>query len=329
MQIDASHAWTAGESRRNIVASSIGLEIPSRREEDLRVVEDFVAEPAFDRLLPKEIRAPVLFDAPHSGSDYPAAFLAESRLDRQRIRMSEDAHVDALFVSCVEAGMPMLRARFPRAYVDVNREPYELDPRMFEGRLPTGANTRSPRVACGLGTVPRMVSETEEIYGRRIPVAEALQRIDGLYRPYHVALDEMLDGLEADFGRAVLIDCHSMPTAPQTAGAAGVDVVLGDRHGTSCHPALTDVVSSLFRAAGYRVARNRPYAGGFITEHHGRPGRGRHALQIEVARGLYMNERTLEPNGGFAVLACDIEGIVREIARSWRILFTDDALAAE
>jgi N-formylglutamate amidohydrolase len=295
----------------------------------LRVVDDFVAEPAFDRLMPSEIRAPIVFDAPHSGCDYPADFLAESRLDGLAIRMSEDAHVDALFSPCVAAGMPMLRARFPRAFLDVNREPYELDPRMFEGRLPIGANTRSPRVACGLGTIPRMVSETDEIYRGRIPIGEALVRIERIYRPYHAALDAMLGGIGERFGRAILIDCHSMPSGPRGGVEAQVDIVLGDRHGTSCHPALTDVVSSLFRAAGYRVARNRPYAGGFITERHGRPASGRHALQIEIARGLYMNERTLEPNGGFSVLACDIQSIIGELARSWRFVFSDDALAAE
>jgi N-formylglutamate amidohydrolase len=198
---------------------------------------------------------------------------------------------------------------------------------MFEGRLPIDANTRSPRVVCGLGTIPRLVSETDEIYRRRIPVGEALTRIDRIYRPYHAALDGLLAEVDAQFGRAVLIDCHSMPTGPR--GGAEADIVLGDRHGTACHPGLTDVVSSMFRSAGYRVARNRPYAGGFITERHGRPSVGRHALQIEIARGLYMNERTLEPTGGFSVLACDIAAIIGELARSWHFLFTDDALAAE
>nr|WP_165498112.1 N-formylglutamate amidohydrolase [Siculibacillus lacustris] len=294
------------------------------------MVEDFVSEPAFDLLTPTPIRAPFLFDAPHSGRAYPAAFLAESRLDAHAIRASEDAHVDALVRSCVDRGMPLLRARFPRAFLDVNREPLELDPRMFDGRLPVDANTRSPRVTGGLGTIPRLVSESDEIYRGRIPVAEALGRIEGIYRPYHETLRRTLGEIHGRFGVAVLIDCHSMPSVQRMTETGGrPDVVLGDRHGTSCHPGLIDVVSALLRTAGYRVARNKPYAGGFITEHYGRPAKGLHALQIEIARGLYMDETTLEPNGGFSLLQRDLDRLIGELAGNWGLILAGDAQAAE
>jgi N-formylglutamate amidohydrolase len=294
----------------------------------LRIVDDFVTEPGFDLLMPTEVRAPVVVDAPHSGYAYPASFLALSRLDRFTIRRSEDAHVDRLMRPCVECGVPMLRARFPRAYLDVNRGPLELDPRMFDGRLPIDADTRSSRVAGGLGTIPRLVTETDEIYAGRIPIAEALGRIERLYRPYHTALRRLLDDLAARFGRVVLIDCHSMPTLPASARGSA-DIVLGDRNGTSCDPALIDFAASVLRGAGYRVVRNVPYAGGFITEHYGRPRDGIHALQIEIARSLYMSETTLELDVGFVTLRRDLVRLVGEVADHWRSVVGDDAVAAE
>jgi N-formylglutamate deformylase len=199
-----------------------------------------------------------------------------------------------------------MRAHFPRCYVDVNREPYELDPRMFEGRLPPFANTRSMRVAGGLGTVARVVGDAQEIYDRRLPVDDALRRIESLYKPYHRTLRRLITGLHQEFGAAVLVDCHSMPSA--TSGReerSRADIVIGDRYGTSCVGAVTDAVESTLRERGYVVSRNKPYAGGFITEHYGNPGGGFHSIQIEVNRSLYMDERRFEKAASFSRLADD------------------------
>ena len=193
---------------------------------------------------------------------------------------------------------------FPRCYVDVNREPYELDPRMFDGRLPSFANTRSMRVAGGLGTVARVVGDAQEIYHQRIPIDDALRRIEGLYKPYHRALRRLLTRVHRDFGAAVLVDCHSMPsTAGTKDDRPRADVVLGDRYGTSCVPIVSEVIEATFRELGYVVSRNKPYAGGFITEHYGNPAAGLHSIQIEINRALYMDERRYERSATFDRLA--------------------------
>ncbi len=263
--------------------------------------------PPFSVAAPAEQRIPFVFNSPHSGRDYPAHFLAASRLDAWSIRRSEDTYVDELFASAVPQGAPLLKAHFPRAWLDVNREPYELDPRMFDGELPAYANVRSLRVAGGLGTIARVVSENLEIYDRPIRVEDALARIEGVYKPYHDTLRRLLARTHSDFGFAVLIDCHSMPSTVRTAaGRSRPDFVLGDRFGSSCAPELSTAAAEILAGLGYSVVRNKPYAGGFITEHYGRPGRGLHALQIEINRGLYMNERTLEKLPDFGRLAFDL-----------------------
>jgi N-formylglutamate amidohydrolase len=207
----------------------------------------------------------------------------------------------------VARGHPLVRVHFPRCYVDVNREPYELDPRMFDGRLPSFANTRSMRVAGGLGTVARVVGDAQEIYHQRIPIDDALRRIEGLYKPYHRALRRLLTRVHRDFGAAVLIDCHSMPsTAGTKDDRPRADVVLGDRYGTSCVPIVSEVIEATFRELGYVVSRNKPYAGGFITEHYGNPAAGLHSIQIEINRALYMDERRYERSASFARLAAHI-----------------------
>ncbi|KQT14703.1 N-formylglutamate amidohydrolase [Methylobacterium sp. Leaf399] len=258
---------------------------------------------------------PFVFNTPHSGSVYPRPFLTASRLDALALRRSEDAHVDRLFAPVVDLGAPLMRAHFPRAYLDVNREPYELDPRMFEGRLPPFANTRSMRVAGGLGTVPRVVADGQEIYRGRLPVEEAIARIEGLYKPYHRTLRGLIQRTARQFGHAILIDCHSMPSSSLGREEAGrADIVLGDRFGTSCSPLLTGLVEHHLRACGFKVLRNKPYAGGFITEHYGEPGIGRHALQIEINRGLYMNEASLAVTGRFSDLVWQLRGMVVAVA---------------
>ena len=270
----------------------------------------------YDLSAPAEQRLPFVLNSPHSGRDYTPAFMALTRLDARSIRRSEDAHVDRLFSGAVRLGVPMLAARFPRAFMDVNREPWELDQRMFEAPLPAHANTRSARVAGGLGTIPRVVAEGEEIYARRLPLSEARGRIEGFYRPYHDRLRRLVARTSVRFGYAVLVDCHSMPSqvGGMLGGSARPDIVIGDRYGTACAGSLTSALMDAFATRGYRVARNKPYAGGFITEHYGRPLKGLHAVQIEINRALYMDERTLEPNEGFARLATDLPAIVEAVA---------------
>jgi N-formylglutamate amidohydrolase len=215
----------------------------------------------------------------------------------------------------VTRGYPMLRAHFPRCYVDVNREPYELDPRMFDGRLPSFANTRSMRVAGGLGTVARVVGDAQEIYDQRISVDDALRRIESLYKPYHRALRKLFTKVHADFGAAILIDCHSMPSATGSRDdRPRSDIVIGDRYGTSCVPAVAEMAEEVLRSLGYSVSRNKPYAGGFITEHYGNPAAGLHALQIEMNRALYMDERSHERIAGFRRLATDMEVLAGRLA---------------
>jgi N-formylglutamate amidohydrolase len=267
-------------------------------------------ESPFDLLEPAGQTVAAVFNAPHSGRVYPRAFLASARLDPFSLRRSEDAHVDALFTSVVELGAPLLTANFPRAYLDVNREPYELDPRMFDGRLPPFANTRSLRVAGGLGTVPRIVGDGQEIYADKLPVSEALRRIEWLYKPYHRTLRQLIARTMRQFGAVLLVDCHSMPSLGATRGEPSrADFVLGDRYGTSCASIITDRVEEELRARGYRVVRNKPYAGGFITEHYGEPTARRHALQIELNRALYMNEHNLERSPHFNEVAADLRAV--------------------
>jgi N-formylglutamate deformylase len=272
-------------------------------------------DPPFEILEPPAIAAPFVFNSPHSGRVYPRAFLATARLDLATLRRSEDSFVDELVAGVVGRGQPLVRAHFPRCYVDVNREPYELDPRMFEGRLPSFANTRSMRVAGGLGTVARVVGDSQEIYDQRIPVDDALRRIESLYKPYHRALRRLLARIHGDFGAAAMIDCHSMPS---TAGAKEerprADIVLGDRYGTSCVAAISETIESTLRELGYLVSRNKPYAGGFITEHYGNPAAGLHSIQLELNRALYMDERRYQPSANFAQVAADMVVLADRLA---------------
>ena len=278
-------------------------------------------DPPFDVLEPTYLTSPLVFSSPHSGSVYPRRFLASSRLDAVALRRSEDAFVDALFAGVGDLGAPLLRARFPRAYLDLNREPYELDPRMFEGRLPGFVNTRSVRVAGGLGTIARVVGESQEIYAGRLDVEEGLARIERLYKPYHARLCALLDRAHHRFGIAILVDCHSMPSIPTAAHAGGdkkmrTDFVVGDRYGTSSEPLFVEALEHAMRGLGYVVQRNKPYAGGYITEHYGAPKSGLHAIQIEINRALYMEERDLVRAPRFDAVAADITRIVSALCEA-------------
>src|SRR5829696_2535657 len=287
-------------------------------------------DPPFEIREPEEPRGAVLFNSPHSGRIYPRNFLIASRLDLVTLRRSEDSFVDDLMSGVVRRGYPLMLAHFPRCYVDVNREPYELDPRMFDGRLPSFANTRSMRVAGGLGTIARVAGDAQEIYDRRLSVDDALRRIEWLYKPYHRGLRQLVHRTARAFGHAVLIDCHSMPsTSLARDDAVKADIVLGDRYGTSCATALTDLVEVALRERGYAVVRNKPYAGGFITEHYGEPALGRHALQIEISRSLYMDERSLARRPDFNAVAADLRDAFAAVAAEIEGELSPHRIAAE
>src|SRR5581483_5659456 len=223
--------------------------------------------------------------------------------------------VDELIAGVVRRGYPLMRAHFPRCFVDVNREPYELDPRLFDGRLPSFANTRSMRVAGGLGTVARVVGDAQEIYDQRIAVDDAMRRIETLYKPYHRALRRLFTRMHRMFGTAVLVDCHSMPSAAgHKDERPRPEFVLGDRYGTSCVGVVAECIEATLRDMGYSVSRNKPYAGGFITEHYGNPAVGLHAIQLEINRALYMDERRYERSASFARVAADLQMLAGRLA---------------
>jgi N-formylglutamate deformylase len=284
----------------------------------------------FEILEPVSQTIPFVYSSPHSGRIYPPDFIAQSRLEGAAIRRSEDHYVDELFSAAAELGAPLLLANFPRAYIDVNREPYELDPRMFDGALPAYANINSIRVAGGLGTIPRIVAENMEIYARRVPVEDALRRIDEIYKPYHAALRSLIARTHVKFGFGVLIDCHSMPGNIRVSGSnVRPDFIIGDRYGTSASADLSRFAMHILDEMGFTAVRNKPYAGGFITEHYGRPSRGLHAIQIEVNRALYVDEMTLQKRPDFNIVADAITAFMRQMADYVDKFASDTALAAE
>jgi N-formylglutamate amidohydrolase len=270
--------------------------------------------PSFEVLAPAVQTAPFVFSSPHSGRLYPPEFLAQSRLDPQTLRKSEDCLVDKLFRNVASLGAPILSARFPRAYLDLNREPYELDPELISEPLPEHANSQSIRVAGGLGTVARIVADGDEIYRERLSLRAVLTRIDQLYFPFHAQLTRLVEDTQHRFGYAILIDCHSMPSSAMTPGGGQrPDIVIGDRFGASADPRLSQLVRDTLLSLGYDVQMNRPYAGGYITEHHGRPAHGVHSLQIEINRGLYLNEKTMQESSGYAALQSDLSALAAHL----------------
>ncbi|MGD1875964.1 MAG: N-formylglutamate amidohydrolase [Kiloniellaceae bacterium] len=265
---------------------------------------------------PERQTLPLVFASPHSGSDYPADFLAASRLDPISLRRSEDSFVHEIFGCAPEMGAPLLHALFPRAFVDPNREPYELDPAVFSDRLPPYANTSSPRVAAGLGTIARVVATGANIYRQKLSLEEGLERIRSYYWPYHEALRSLVESTKERFGYCILIDCHSMPSNSRPTrgaplgGAAGAAFVLGDCHGTTCAPIVAQTVEQAISAKDYTVVRNTPYAGGFVTRHYGKPGARVHCLQIEINRRIYMDESRIERRPALQALARDMRDVV-------------------
>ncbi len=263
---------------------------------------------------PKTQIAPFVFCSPHSGRDYTPHFVQQTRLDSLTLRKSEDCFVEALFEPVTEFGAPFIHARFPRAFLDVNREPYELDPRLFFEDVPDFANAHSTRVVGGLGTIARIVADGEEIYAQRLPLSEAFSRIEYLYKPFHAAIGELMEETKALFGYAILIDCHSMPSASAfPASGRRPDMVLGDRFGAACHEIIVLFVKDVLEHMGYRVQVNRPYAGGYITEKYGQPAEGMHALQLEVNRGLYLDERSFALTDGFEALRSDLTALADKL----------------
>jgi len=283
---------------------------------------------------PPDHTTPLICNSPHSGRDYSSEFVTGSILDAVALRRSEDAYVDELFAATPEYGAHLVKALFPRAYVDANREPFELDPKMFSDSLPSYVNSRSHRAAGGLGTVARIVSDGNNIYADKIPYAEAKHRIRTYYKPYHVALAELIQQTRQKFGGALVLDCHSMPSSiddekPAKNGSGGgvngrksagqeqsgdINIVLGDRNGASCALEITNIAYDLLREMGYGVALNNPYSGGFNTQHYGRPAHHIHVLQIEICRSLYMDEHNVERGPGIGKLQQDMTELVSALA---------------
>jgi N-formylglutamate amidohydrolase len=253
---------------------------------------------------------PFVFASPHSGRLYPDGLAAASRLDALTLRRSEDAFVDELFAAAPALGAPLIAARFPRAYCDANRGPAELDTAMFSGPLGMEVEAPTPRVTAGLGVIPRIVRDGAEIYRRKLDPAEAKARLDMLYRPYHAALAALVEDTIARFGMAVVVDCHSMPSALSVP-----DVVLGDRYGASAPAALTTHAAQAFTDAGFTLARNTPYAGGYTTLLYGKGVAGCHALQIEINRSLYLHEATIQRRVNFDAMKGRVTRVITQLVR--------------
>lgn len=270
---------------------------------------------SYTLISPEKQTTSVVFASPHSGRDYPREFLAASILDELAIRSSEDAYVDHLFAPATEHGAPLLVAEVPRAYVDLNRSADEFDPAVIDGAR---RGSHNPRIASGLGVIPRVVSNGRAIYHGKITLADARRRIETSWRPYHGALQTQLDRTLRQFGEAVLIDCHSMPheavDSIARSGARRPDVVIGDRFGASATPEVVDRIEAAFRDAGLHVIRNAPFAGAFVTQHYGRPSRGVHAVQIEIDRALYLDEANIVPGPDYEDFRALLGGVIRDLA---------------
>jgi N-formylglutamate amidohydrolase len=285
-----------------------------------------MTSPGFDLYQPEQLTTSVVFASPHSGRHYPGPFLRQTVLDAHQVRSSEDAYVDTLFRSAADCGAPLLAARVPRAYVDLNRAVDELDPAVIEGVRRQGHN---PRVASGLGVIPRVVANGRAIYRGKLTLAEAETRLETCWRPYHDALQGLLKQAHVVFGEAILIDCHSMPREALDcvvrSGTGRPDVVLGDRFGASASSFVVNEIEAALTRAGLKVARNAPFAGAYNTQHYGRPSRRQHAIQLEIDRSLYMDERRIAPRDDFDDFQRLIAGVIIEITALGRA----EPLAAE
>ena len=269
---------------------------------------------SFDLTLPRVRSTSLVFSSPHSGRDYQQGFLRSSVLDQRTIRSSEDAFVDDLLDCVPDLGAPLLAARAPRAYVDLNRGPDELDPAVIEGLRPAGYN---PRVSSGLGVIPRVVAGGKAIYRGKLSPAEVMHRIDGCWTPYHDCLKGLIEESRSLFGEAILIDMHSMPheavDSIAAAGARRPEIVIGDRFGASAGRDVVDRIEEAFQRRGLRTLRNAPFAGAYIAQTYGRPNAATHVVQIEIDRSLYMNEREVRPNGNYKGFKAALAAILAEV----------------
>jgi len=293
-------------------------------------IRDFPDRIPFRVTRPTRGESPYLFNSPHSGRIYPRAFRQMSCLDDFTLRLSEDRFVDHIFSPLVDEGATFMEADFPRAYLDVNRSAFELDGAMFIDPLPDFVPSPSLRAEAGFGSVARIVSAGKPIYDHKLPLREALDRISSLYHPYHLCLKHELQALRQRHGFAILIDCHSMPGKGHSLSShMQMDIVLGDVHGRSCAPALTEAAEKLLRDFGFKVVRNQPYAGGYITCHYGQPANNIHALQIEINRDLYLDPYSLEPHDGFAPLCAHMLAFGRNLMQLGAEIFLPYKNAAE
>jgi N-formylglutamate amidohydrolase len=275
---------------------------------------------------PSRAASPLVLASPHSGRFYPREFIAQSSLPEAVLRQSEDCFVDHLVAAAPDLGVPLIAAQFPRVYVDPNREPAELDQGMFAARLSAPVNAVSPRVLAGLGVIPRLAANEQEIYGRKLDVAEAEQRLGLFYRPYHQALGELVAEAKRQFGLCVLLDCHSMPSAGawmdslHSRQRIDVDYVLGDCFGASCAERMTAAAESCLAERGAKVRRNNPYSGGYVAQAYGKPAQGVHVLQLEINRALYMDEAALLPSAGFAAVQEAMAALIERLSAAARQL---------
>lgn len=275
---------------------------------------------------PAHANSPLVVASPHSGRLYPQDLLDTTRLDPMDLRSSEDSFMEQVLEGANQAGAPLLTALFPRVYVDVNREPFELDPSMFSDPLPDGAATDSIRISAGLGTIARVVANSEPVYDQKLSFEDAAHRIGNYYAPYHRALQRLIAEALEQFGFCLLIDGHSMPSSAVRhvrSERRPIDIVLGDCHGVTAAQAFTEQAEAFFRERHYTVRRNSPYAGGFVTRHYGRPEVGVHVLQIEINRALYMDERRIEPRAGIDPLKKDMAALLGALSDTARRMAED------
>lgn len=300
------------------MTSSASLKRPSHQPDP-----EFPHDPPIRISRPEDagaVRSALVLSSPHSGDIYPASFRAASRLDPLTLRRSEDAFINELYAAGPALGAPLLEALFPRAYCDPNRAAYELDPAMFDAPLPDHVQTESSKIGAGLGTIARVVAGGMEIYKGKLPFAEAERRVETCWRPYHHALQTLLDEARTAHGVALLLDCHSMPSVGGNnmpdAGQRRADMVIGDFHGASCPARLVDRVEAYLQSCGFSVARNKPYAGGYITQHYARAAEGLHSLQLEINRDLYMHETEIVKSPGFSRVQKAMGGLVELLRAS-------------
>jgi len=272
-------------------------------------------------LYPDDWTIPAVFSSPHSGSYYPSDFVEQSALNLISLRQSEDFKVNEIFSAAPALGAPLLRASYPRAFCDVNRDAYELDPSMFEDRLPTYAKTNTPRVSAGIGTIPKIVTAGAMIHKSQITFKEAASRLEICYFPYHETLQSLLKECLDRFGIALLVDCHSMPgnTLQGDRDEGLSDIVLGTRFGRSCHEELSDFFYDHLSSAGYSVTYNSPYAGGYITQRYANQSQNIHALQIEINRNLYMDQSSLTSNLGMQELETNITSLIQQLHENFPV----------